>query len=509
MDTLKDPKISSASSPLPQDMQVEHDRRLFHLKTLYDVSRELLGVVEIKAILKSFLLMTLGNFGVVEGILLTHDPHCREASHLVTMGVQENDNSSILEGAVDFLANDTPGNGILSEKERRRLKFLPPAIVCVARFAVDEDYCGILGLGQKIVEEPYRNEDMDLLETLTNSLIVSLKNARSTEALKEAYEELSVLNRAKDKLIHHLSHELQTPVAVLKASLGLLRKNFSAYPRQKWKRAIERAERHLQRLSDMQTEVVDILKNPVTQSYHTLSGLIDQCADELEVLIAEQIGDTGVIEQVRERIEEIFGPREAVAEDIDLDEFVKHIIKKIEPHFSHRQLELILTTERTAAVRIPSEPLEKLVVGLIKNAIENTPDEGKIEVKVKKRDETVVLTVHDFGVGIVEEHRQRIFEGFFPTLETDEYSSKKPYDFNAGGKGADLLRLKIFSERFHFKLEVSSSRCRYIPLPTDICPGKISQCKFCQNIEDCYDSGETTFTAVFQSRSSEKSFLAR
>jgi hypothetical protein len=57
MDPLKDPKPSGAVSPLPQDMHVEHDRRLFHLKTLYDVSRELLGVVDIKAILKNFLLI--------------------------------------------------------------------------------------------------------------------------------------------------------------------------------------------------------------------------------------------------------------------------------------------------------------------------------------------------------------------------------------------------------------------------------------------------------------------
>jgi light-regulated signal transduction histidine kinase (bacteriophytochrome) len=185
-----------------------------------------------------------------------------------------------------------------------------------------------------------------------------------------------------------------------------------------------------------------------------------------------------------------------------LDEFVRQTIRKIQPHFAHRHLELIIDTDRTAAVRIPPEPLEKLVVGLIKNAIENTPDDGKIEVKVKKRDGAAAFIVRDFGVGIVEEHRKRIFEGFFPTQDTNEYSSKKPYDFNAGGKGADLLRLKIFSERFDFKLGVSSSRCRYIPLSTDVCPGKISRCEFCQNIEGCYGSGQTTFTAVFQSPSS-------
>jgi signal transduction histidine kinase len=499
MNRFKDAKTDSQISSSPEAAQAENERRLFHLKTLYDVSQELLGVVEIKAILKNFLLMTLGNFGVVEGILLIYDPHSSETSQLVTIGFQELDNSSIRESGINFLAKISPGNRILPDEERRQLKFLPRDVDCAVCFSVDKDCVGLLGLGSKIVGDSYSDEDRDLLETLLNNLIVSLKNARSTEALKTAYEELAVLNRAKDKLIDHLSHELQTPVAILKTSLTLLQKKLAALPQEQWQRSVQRAERQLQRLVDMQIEVEDILKKPVARNYHTLSGLIDQCADELEVLITEQTGDSAVIEQVRQRIEEIFGPRKAVAEDIVLDEFVKQRIQQVQPSFSHRQLELIIDTERAAVVRIPSEPLEKLIIGLVKNAIENTPDEGKIEVQVKNRDSVVAFIVHDSGVGIVDEHRKHIFEGFFPTQDTKLYSSKFPYEFNAGGKGADLLRLKIFSERFNFKLDVSSVRCRYIPLATDLCPGRISKCQFCKTVEDCHLSGETTFTAVFES----------
>jgi len=105
--------------------------------------------------------------------------------------------------------------------------------------------------------------------------------------------------------------------------------------------------------------------------------------------------------------------------------------------------------------------------------------------------------VHDYGVGIVEEDQKRIFEGFFATQETMDYSSKRPFDFNAGGKGADLLRMKIFSERYNFKIEMSSSRCGFIPTESDICPGRISACRFCNSAEDCYRSGGTTFTFTF------------
>jgi signal transduction histidine kinase len=105
--------------------------------------------------------------------------------------------------------------------------------------------------------------------------------------------------------------------------------------------------------------------------------------------------------------------------------------------------------------------------------------------------------VRDCGVGIVEEDQRRIFEGFFATQETMDYASRKAFDFNAGGKGADLLRMKIFSERYHFTIAMESSRCRFIPQENDTCPGRISECDFCTEKEDCYRSGGATFSLYF------------
>jgi hypothetical protein len=105
--------------------------------------------------------------------------------------------------------------------------------------------------------------------------------------------------------------------------------------------------------------------------------------------------------------------------------------------------------------------------------------------------------VRDYGVGITAEHKKRIFEGFFSTQETMAYSTKKPFDFSAGGKGADLLRMKIFSERYNFKIDMDASRCGYIPQERDICPGNISECTYCRTQEDCYASGGTAFSIYF------------
>jgi signal transduction histidine kinase len=135
----------------------------------------------------------------------------------------------------------------------------------------------------------------------------------------------------------------------------------------------------------------------------------------------------------------------------------------------------------------------------MKNAVENTPDEGMLEVIVREAGSGSEFVVRDYGVGIVEENQRRIFEGFFTTQNTMDYSSKRPFDFNAGGKGADLLRMKIFSERYHFKIKMESKRCGFLAGEQENCPGRISACRHCVDLEDCHRSGGTTFTVYFPS----------
>jgi len=346
-------------------------------------------------------------------------------------------------------------------------------------------------------EGVFDNTDVDLLSMIAGTVALSVENARVSNELKKAYKEVTSLNKAKDNVINHLSHELKTPVAVLASSLNIMTKKLVALPEETWKPAIERAQRNLERIKDIEYEVEDIMRDKQHKTYGLLSLILDQYTDELESLITEEAGDVLIVERVRKRIEEIFGPKEVVQEEIILDEYVKERLEYSKSIFSHRQIEIIRNLVPAPPIYMPSDPLEKVIDGLIKNAIENTPDEGKIEITVRKNGKGSELVVHDYGVGIIEEAQRRIFEGFFATQDTMVYSSKRPYDFNAGGKGADLLRMKIFSERYNFKIDMASSRCRFIPKESDICPGRISICAFCTNKEDCYHSGGTIFSLYF------------
>jgi signal transduction histidine kinase len=250
--------------------------------------------------------------------------------------------------------------------------------------------------------------------------------------------------------------------------------------------------------------VEDIMRDQHYEAHQLLSVLLDECSDEIETLLAEAVGEKPGIEKIRARIDEIFGKKAAPSQKIYLHEFVRNKLDEIRPRFSHRKIDILTSFEKVPAIEIPVDPLAKVVLGLIRNAVENTPDGSKIEIMVKSKGDGVEFSVHDYGVGIVPEHQKRIFEGFFTTQATMDYSSKSPYDFNAGGQGADLLRMRIFAERYNFQIHMHSSRCRFIPLEKDGCPGDIRLCKYCEKKEDCYLSGGSTFTVFFPSASSEK-----
>ena len=480
-----------------EKVQVELDKQIFHLKTLYDVSHELLGLTDISMILRNFLLMTMGNFGTAQGFIMDENAHIGEINHFESFGFEEEELSLVQSIGREALLKKTFGRFLTCEDFSDEMKGLNPGLPAVLVFNIDEESSGVMGLGPKIVGDEYSSDDKELLGTLLNNLEVSIKNARYSEALRKALDEIRVLNSAKDKAITHLTHELLTPISLLKSSLTMMEKKLQRIPGFDFQGSMDRAQRSIQRLSEIQSEVEDIMKGREHKVRRTLSKFLDLCGDEIEVLFAEQFGEGPVLKKIRERINELFMSRESEPAEINLGDFVTEKIEEIKPLYSHRRVDLNTSIESTPPIWMPPDPLEKIVKGLIKNAIENTPDEGKIEVGVRSWGKAVELRVRDLGVGIVPEHQKHIFEGFFPTQDTMLYSSKKAFDFNAGGRGADLLRMKIFSERFNFTISMTSARCKHLPLTKDSCPGRISECEFCKTVEDCYESGGTTFEVLF------------
>lgn len=355
---------------------------------------------------------------------------------------------------------------------------------------------GVLAATNRI-EGNFTPRDIDLLNTIAGTVAISIENAKISDELKRAYAEVSGLNHAKDRAINHLSHELRTPVSILGGALGLLEDVLEVVSPEEWRTPMEMVRRNVRRIADIQAEVADIMKDREGDIQPELKAFFDQYADHLALIAAREAGNPRLMGRLRERLREDLGLNAPGPATIRIAPFVRHRIEALAPLFSHREVRIRLVEDADGIICMPEEHFAKIIDGLVRNGVENTPDGGDIVISISEKGAGVLLAVHDFGVGIPEAFQQRIFEGLFPVQDPKAYSTGKPFEFNAGGKGLDLLRMRIFSEKYGFSIRMTSRYCPHAGARAGGCPGSISRCEPCASIDDCRNSGETRVELFF------------
>ncbi len=319
--------------------------------------------------------------------------------------------------------------------------------------------------------------DLEILNTLAGTVALSIENARVSEALKKANQELQDLNTAKDKMLSHLSHELKTPTAILLSAVKILSRKLEPLPKETWESTLERIRRNLDRIVGIEDEVYDIVEKKAFLHRPMFSMVLSQCTDLFQSLAEEETRDPDLADRIKERVTELYGGESPVPVSIPAHEFTQRILENLAPEIERRHLILHQDLPPAPEITIPEQVLEKIITGLVRNAVENTPDGGRIKVSLKDTPAHVTLIIEDNGIGLTPKTRQRIFQGFYTPKETLDYSSKRPFDFNAGGKGADLLRMRIFSERHRFSIHMDSHRCSRLTREEEVCPGTIADCR--------------------------------
>jgi len=335
--------------------------------------------------------------------------------------------------------------------------FRTRSILCMPLNGSHNELIGVIQVLNKKSRAGFDQEDESLLGGLNAHISVALERAQLIEAYIEKDRVLESQNNAKTKMIDHLSHELKTPLAVISASCGLLQKLAATQDPQRTHVIAERLQRAIGRLLELQLEACDIAAQRQFTEEIVLTGWLRCCQDLLESIVDEQNGPTWLQDRLAQRIAEIYAhDANQKPETLLMDLWIPQAVEALRNDFRHRVIALEMTLAAVPAVYLPEALLFKTFRGLLRNAIEATPDGGTISVALREVSGNVRIDIRDTGVGIDTELQKHLFHGFIHAGTTDRYSSGRPYDFGAGGKGLDLQRIKLFSERYGFKLSFAS-----------------------------------------------------
>ena len=363
-------------------------------------------------------------------------------------------------------------------------------ILCIPLINRNQNCIGTLQTLNK-KEKDFTDQDLELLTSASHYVTIALENAK-------LYKELKMLDKAKERVINHLSHELKTPLAILSGVMARIRKILGKDNLAGLDKTLDRGRRNVKRLIDLQEKIQDILNQKRVEKKERILDLIESAAGLVEEIKQDRDDRySEILETISTRLESLFAMNEIRKQEVLLGEFLHGICDFAWSAMGNRELNMVRNFDNSMCLFTDRDILEKVCNGLLKNAIENTPDQGLIEIVATKKNGEIRIEFRDTGVGITSDNQKMIFGGFFHTQDTMLYSSKRPYQFNAGGTGSDLLRIKTFSETLGFSVEFESSRCKFIPTDKEMCPGRISECHFISEKSECFSSGGSVFSIGF------------
>src|SRR4030043_2307995 len=255
--------------------QRELERRIFHLKTLYDLGQEIGYLRGTQEITKNLLMMMIGTFGASSGFILLGDVSRGKIEAFTQRGMGRNSPdifSQAIESGCFRELNEITDALILDESSQveKKEKFFELLSSFHTKiwipFVIDSNLRGGIGLGDKLSGESYTQDDQELLSTMSTQGAVAIENARlhqaRIEALENSKKELEQLNRAKSRALDHLSHELRTPLSVIQGNIRILKRKIQAQtPPLVRGEVFESLEKNLNRLSDIQQDTDQIIRS--------------------------------------------------------------------------------------------------------------------------------------------------------------------------------------------------------------------------------------------------------
>lgn len=212
------------------------------------------------------------------------------------------------------------------------------------------------------------------------------------------------LEQLQQEFVSTVSHELRTPLTSIKGYVDLVLGGDTGP------------------LTPEQEEFLKIVSQNTTRLTHLINDLLD--IQRLEA----------------GRIEFEFG-------EVALDELLPEIVQAMRVQAEQKGLSFRTELEDALVVRGDRERLAQVFNNLLSNAIKYTPS-GEIVLTARRREDSIMVSVSDTGIGLSEKDLQKLFQKF--------YRSENPYVRRVGGTGLGLAITKAIVDRHNGKIDVVS-----------------------------------------------------
>jgi heavy metal sensor kinase len=226
---------------------------------------------------------------------------------------------------------------------------------------------------------------------------------RLAQTLNEMLSRLDVAFKEMRQFTADASHELQTPLTILKGEIEVALRS---------PRGLEEYER--------------ILKSALEE--------IDKIAHLVEGLLLLARADAGVLRMDQRAV--------------DLGQLVDEVYGQARILAEARSLNLRLGAVEPVSTQGDYTHLRRLLLNLVDNGIKYTPPGGKVTLSLQSSGGWASIRVEDTGIGIPQEDQARIFQRFYRSPEARSRAE--------GGAGLGLCIARSIAEAHGGRIEVES-----------------------------------------------------
>ena len=216
--------------------------------------------------------------------------------------------------------------------------------------------------------------ELETGEDDTRWILAHMNKAKSTQELILVVHETTQLRQMdsmRRDFISNLSHELRTPVSVIKANSETLLDG--ALENKKDAKIFSKAILHnADRLSEMVTSLIDL-----------------------------------------SRIE--YGELKFVIEKIVLNQIIESVVLAYKNKAKRKKIQVVFESQSDVTVKSDAKAIERVLNNLLDNAFKYSPENSIIKINLRKQGEAMRLAVIDQGEGVAEEDQDLVFKRFFRT----------------------------------------------------------------------------------------------